>query len=144
MLTQWARQVWVIKCVCKLSVPNENDRTVGSAAHVYYSESLLLTVLCKHTINDYSYWACPCELLSVTVNCQYRMNTVGQLGQLHTCRIARKLFLTILYKHAINDYNYCVKNCPVFRRSYRWWFLSPCPFSWPMFQDTRSTADCRY
>ena len=36
------------------------------------------------------------------------MNTVGQLGQLHTYRIAKKLFLTILYKHAIDDYNYCV------------------------------------
>ena len=36
------------------------------------------------------------------------MKTVGQLGQLHTYRIAKKLFLTILYKHAIDDYNYCV------------------------------------
>jgi hypothetical protein len=49
---------------------------------------------------------CIIKLLSVAVNCQYRMNTMCQLGQLHTYTIATNFFPTILCKHAVNAYVY--------------------------------------
>jgi hypothetical protein len=48
-------------------------------------------LLGKHVRYNYGYRVFPCKSLSVAANCRYRMNTVGQLGQLYTYTITRKL-----------------------------------------------------
>ena len=102
----WQFLSWVIKRICNLPIPNEAGRALGTVAYMYKTHIKNAVANLWYVFVRQCNQHVRCEWLSGAANCQYRMNTICQFGQLHTYTMATNFFPVIVYKYAVNGYRY--------------------------------------